>query len=460
MASSKEYLTFILEQLSDLEGISYRAMMGEYIIYYREKIVGGIYDDRLLVKPVKSAVSLMPNAIYELPYDGAKEMLLVNNVDNKDFLTRLFVAMYDELPAQKEEVIKSEFDEEGDCMKFPLTLYYDTEMIDIEVKDSSRGDSDFRKAYIVNDGESKIVIKYFSNSFSNQNRILGWFQLMEEYRKIGLYCPNIIPNRYGERLYKHTIDGRDYYIYAEEFAAFNTAAQLDVEKKQYMPDVLRDLGTIASKRLDFLDFPSAYCLLEPFTNVDTTDDVTECALLFTEYIKNNLPQHLPRAKKILDLFYKNQKECRKFYHSLPTSCFQADLNSSNILLDNNLKFVGLFDFNLCGKEKIINYAMREALWATYQSCLVDKDNNYIFYFDKKLDDIRMNSFLENMSYIQETYSFNDEEKKAFPILLRYINTFWWYSLSELEAFSNDNSKIEKMLDWFEYQMTRDDLRLK
>ena len=67
------------------------------------KIVGGIYDDRLLVKPVKSAVSLMPNAIYELPYDGAKEMLLVDNVDNKDFLTRLFVAMYDELPAQKKK---------------------------------------------------------------------------------------------------------------------------------------------------------------------------------------------------------------------------------------------------------------------------------------------------------------------------------------------------------------------
>ena len=101
MASSKEYLTFILEQLSDLEGISYRAMMGEYIIYYREKIVGGIYDDRLLVKPVKSAVSLIPNAIYELPYEGAKEMLLVDEVDNKEFLTGLFHAMYDELPAPK-----------------------------------------------------------------------------------------------------------------------------------------------------------------------------------------------------------------------------------------------------------------------------------------------------------------------------------------------------------------------
>ena len=73
MASSKEYLDFILDQLSELEEITYRAMMGEYIIYYRGKIVGGIYDDRLLVKPVKSAISLMPDATYELPYEGGKE---------------------------------------------------------------------------------------------------------------------------------------------------------------------------------------------------------------------------------------------------------------------------------------------------------------------------------------------------------------------------------------------------
>ena len=101
MSSSKVYLDFVLEQLSGLEEITYRAMMGEYIIYYRGKIVGGIYDDRLLVKPVKSAVSFMPTASYELPYDGAKEMLLVDDVDSKDFLTKLFDAMYEELPAPK-----------------------------------------------------------------------------------------------------------------------------------------------------------------------------------------------------------------------------------------------------------------------------------------------------------------------------------------------------------------------
>ena len=101
MASSKEYLHFILGQLSDMEEISYRAMMGEFIIYYRCKIVGGIYDDRLLVKPIKSAIACMPAASYELPYEGAKEMLLVDEVDNKEFLTNLFKAMYNELPPPK-----------------------------------------------------------------------------------------------------------------------------------------------------------------------------------------------------------------------------------------------------------------------------------------------------------------------------------------------------------------------
>ncbi|WP_295610265.1 TfoX/Sxy family protein [uncultured Methanobrevibacter sp.] len=101
MTSSKEYLEYILEQLSNLDDITHRAMMGEYIIYYRGKIVGGIYDDRFLVKPVKSAMEMMPDADMELPYEGAKEMVLVDNVEDKEFLKDLFEAMYEELPAPK-----------------------------------------------------------------------------------------------------------------------------------------------------------------------------------------------------------------------------------------------------------------------------------------------------------------------------------------------------------------------
>ena len=103
MASRKEYLDFILEQLSELDDVSYRAMMGEYILYYRGRIVGGVYDDRFLLKPTKSALAMMPNAKTEPPYDGAKEMLLVEDVDNREFLKKLLDAMYPELPAPKKK---------------------------------------------------------------------------------------------------------------------------------------------------------------------------------------------------------------------------------------------------------------------------------------------------------------------------------------------------------------------
>ena len=103
MASSKEYLDFILEQLSELEGISYRAMMGEYILYYGGKVIGGIYDDRFLVKVTKSSREKMPDAELELPYEGAKEMLLVDDVENKEFLRELLEAMYPELTLPKKK---------------------------------------------------------------------------------------------------------------------------------------------------------------------------------------------------------------------------------------------------------------------------------------------------------------------------------------------------------------------
>lgn len=101
MASSKEYLDFVLEQLSSLQEITFRAMMGEYLLYYRGKIFGGIYDNRFLVKPVKSAKAKMPDAPMELPYEGAKEMLLVEDIENKAFLTELVSSMYEELGGKK-----------------------------------------------------------------------------------------------------------------------------------------------------------------------------------------------------------------------------------------------------------------------------------------------------------------------------------------------------------------------
>jgi TfoX/Sxy family transcriptional regulator of competence genes len=103
MASDRSYLDFILDQLSGLEGVSWRAMMGEFILYYKGKVIGGIFDNRFLVKPTFSALAMMPEVSREIPYPGGKEMLLVDNVDDRSFLEALLPAMLDELPEPKKK---------------------------------------------------------------------------------------------------------------------------------------------------------------------------------------------------------------------------------------------------------------------------------------------------------------------------------------------------------------------
>ncbi len=103
MASHKEYLDYILEQLSSTEGVTFRPMMGEYILYYKGRIFGGIYDDRFLVKPVTAAKRLLPDAPLETPYEGAKDMLLVEETDNRELLAELLEASYPELPEPKKK---------------------------------------------------------------------------------------------------------------------------------------------------------------------------------------------------------------------------------------------------------------------------------------------------------------------------------------------------------------------
>ena len=100
MATSKGYLEYVLEQLSGLPEISHRAMMGEYVLYYRGKVIGGIYDDRLLLKPTKAAERMLPDAAHDIPYEGAKEMLLMD-VDDREMLTQMIEAMYPVLPEPK-----------------------------------------------------------------------------------------------------------------------------------------------------------------------------------------------------------------------------------------------------------------------------------------------------------------------------------------------------------------------
>ncbi|MEG0894339.1 MAG: hypothetical protein RSE93_01385 [Oscillospiraceae bacterium] len=345
-------------------------------------------------------------------------------------------------------------------------LFYETPPNIIETFDLCRVDDDFRKVYIVDDDKKKIVIKHTSNAFTNEKRINAWSHLIDEYNKLGIYSPKIIPNLKGELFYKYNENGRDYYVYAEEFAKYDTAEHIFKDKSKnvdgklcYLDDMLQSVGKVASQHFDFCDFPSAYCMLEPFCFPDTTDEGTDCAMIFRDYVRDNIPEYYPRVEKLVDLFLHNKEELSKVYAKLPVSCFQADLNDSNVLLDDNNTFVGLIDYNLSGKEPVLNYTVRAALWNVSGNDLYGNDNENLFWYDRKIDDLRIELFLNNIKCIQKCYTYSDIEREIFPIIFRYMNSFWWQHIDEIKEIKNDGVKINMLLDWLEHQMTRDDIRL-
>lgn len=349
-------------------------------------------------------------------------------------------------------------------------LYYDNIPENVQKIDHNIDDDDFRRAYIADDGRKKLVIKLASNTFTDQSRIQGWGRLIDEYNKLGIYCPRILPNKNGDLTWQYTENGRDYIVYAEEYAKYDTAEQAGADglkdetgRPSFVDDVLRSVGKVAASHFDFLPFHSLYCLLEPFSAPDTTDEGTECAILFRDYVREELPKYSARADKLMELYYANQDALRKIYPSLPVSCFQADINDSNVLLDENRKFVGLIDFNLCGREPVLNYAVRLAQLQVYNDRFDDPEDTdsyrQLYWYDEKLDQLRIKEFLHNLAVIGEFYHFSDAEREAFPVLLRYIDSFWWEHVNEIRKIKDDDAKITMLFDWLEHQMTRDDIRL-
>lgn len=354
-----------------------------------------------------------------------------------------------------------------DTTKDLFLLYYDTVPGEIETLDLCRGDSDFRKVYIADDGTRKLVIKHSSNSFTDAERIHGWQRLIAEYNKLGIYCPDIVPNKNGDLVYQYTENERTFYVHAEEFAKFSTVEQIGRNKLNdsdgqpiYLADLMRSIGKVAKERYDILDWPSQFCLLEQHSPLyKFIDETTQAAERFAEIIKNTLPEFNDRMSKIMAVFYETQKKLQKVYSQLPVSCFQGDLNDTNILVDEHGNFTGVIDFNVCGREPVLNYAVREALMHIENSILFDKENNELYFYNNDFDEIRINSFLKNIGYIQEYYEFNKFEREVFPILFRYINLFWWEQVNAIRQISSDREKVKCLFDWLEYQMTRDDIRL-
>ena len=322
-------------------------------------------------------------------------------------------------------------------------LLYNIEPIACEPINTSHGDADFREVIITTlESGERFVLKLADNDFTFPEKIKVWQRTAEEYRKLGYYCPKIISAQTDDfPIVKYK--GHSCVAYAEEYSPYHPAetrsedpsAQNKIPRECYEKDAWIMTAKIASEHLSYTDYPSGYCLFETFCPSDKNDEVLDNAIEWKRHAQT-LPQEFqPQVERIWKLWIENRNALESIYKQLPTSVFQADLNPTNILIDKSGKFVGIYDFNLCGKDVFLNYLIRETL-----------DNDY----QKELDAI-----LLRLKLVSKYYHFSEIERQAVSLLYRCIKPLWFTKTERLKNLKDDIPGIGKLLDETEYFLTKD-----
>ena len=268
-----------------------------------------------------------------------------------------------------------------------------------------------------------------------------WQKTIEEYLALGYYCPKIICDKKGGFpiiSYK----GHNCTVYAEEYSLFSpiedradNAGSYDLSVyDRCKPDIWRMTAKIASLHLDHTDIPSAYCLFDTFCPSDQTDEVLENALNWKQYAETLPSSFSEQVQRIWKLWTENRSKLESVYHDLPTSVFQADLNPTNLLIDKDGRFVGVYDFNLCGKDVFLNYLMRE---------------NFDTDFEREIGMI-----CEMLKVSREHYHFSEREKVSALMIYRCLKPLWYNKLIHLKELGSDQKAIRAFLDKTEHFLTR------
>lgn len=316
-------------------------------------------------------------------------------------------------------------------------------------------ENDFRETVIgkTPTGE-KYVLKIVDNDFTFPEKIEVWKRTVEEYRRLGYYAPRILADSEG-KFPIVSYQGRKCVAYAEEFAPYTPVEDrlleqaADAEKAEntekpkaqrkpyetYYKAMWQMTAKIAEKHFDYTEYPSAWCLFRTFCPSEEMDEMTENSRTWKEDT-DKLPEEFhAQAERIYRRWCENKEELKKQYDNLPTSVFQGDLNSTNLLLDEQDRFVGVFDFNLCGKEVVLNYLFRETHHPDFE-----KELKMLF---------------EVLEIAREFYHFNEDEKNLALSLYRCLIPFGGSKIMRLEELKEDLPAIRSFFDEMERYQTMD-----
>ena len=341
-----------------------------------------------------------------------------------------------------------------------IGLFTEAQPAGFEIIETSHGEDDFREAVIARwekgvlppELGDRMVIKLAANGFTDPAHLEMWERLSEEYRRRGYYCPRFLRTKAGEFPYVEC-QGRKCIVYGEEYARFRTADSFEIAevspngKFTYLDDLLRMNGEIAAAHLDFTDLPSAWVLFGTFDPADAEDEVMENARDWLACAEKLPESFRPQVTRIWERWKLNRAFLEKEYHRLPTSVFQADLNSTNILLDDNGRFAGIMDFNIAGREVFLNYLFREVPFIfgkRGEKPAPEEPGSWTEELLRRL--------IYGITVVKERYRFSEAEMELALPLFRCLSPLWFTSVEQLKA-AKGNEEIRAALDETERAQT-------
>ncbi len=334
-----------------------------------------------------------------------------------------------------------------------IGLFANAQPLEYEIKNTSHGEGDFREAVIVRweegvlppELDDRMVIKLASNGFTDQAHLEMWERLAEEYRRRGYWCPRFLRTKAGEFPYVE-YQGRKCIVYGEEYAHFLIADSFEIAevspngKFTYLDDLLHMNAEIAAAHLDFTDLPSAWILFGTFDPADAEDEVMENARDWLACAEKLPDSFRPQVSRIWDRWQENRAFLEKEYHRLPTSVFQADLNSTNILLDESGRFAGIMDFNIAGREVFLNYLFREVPFIFGKRGEKQAPEEPGSWTDELL-----RRLIYGITVVKERYRFSEAEKELALPLFRCLSPLWFTAVGQLKAAKREE-EIQAALD--------------
>jgi len=332
-------------------------------------------------------------------------------------------------------------------------------ILSVKELDTSHDPEDRRFVYIVDtDSDEHIVFKFSKNSFTSPKRIAAWKQLIDLYNKCGIYSPRILPDIYGCLWNKYLEGGEQYIVYAEEKKRYKTTDEFGLsgsDNSLYFEDMVKAAAAIAQCSTDLPDWKSAWCIYDTFCKEDKTDETYFWQDAFHRLVVQEMSAFHEQADRIWNRFLFMYSSFEPRHRALPQAFFQGDSGGLNVMLDDNRKFAGLLDFNLAGAEVILNYFFREF-------CRVRINSGDIHLLDHaaflQAKDSEMRQRLDT---VKKYYRFTHAERMAFPT---YYNIVYPLECDLCQMFEQvihqkDPCKVKLILDWIEYQQTRDSISL-